>query len=283
MQLLNIQLFAENPAQTTEQEVAGTVQKTEAELEAEKVAKEAETKALEEKAQADLKAKEEAEKTRNAEEARKRREKELQDKLEMTRLETRNQTIIDAIGTNPFNNKPIKDADDVETYLIMKRIKDENGDPINDYPDYVKKHNKELVKKQEEKTRVEEQAMKDVDEFQTAHPKVNLTELMKDEDFILFSEGKLGNQPLTKIYDGYQKFIGKYQKMTAEEKAKKEEELRKAREEANRVANPGSQTGNPTGAMQYYTKEQLQKMTVEEWKANEKKALESAKYHNMSS
>lgn len=270
MKYVNIQLFAEDTAETKEQKVAETVQKTEEELQAEEAAKA--------KAETEAKAKvEEAEKQRNAEEARKRRERERQEEIDKAKREVRVQTVIETIGVNPYNDKPIKDEDDVETYLIMKKIADEKGDPIKDYPDYVKTNKKEILKKQEEQRQREEQAQKEVDEFQAAHPDVKIEDLLKDEDFNLFADGKIGRLPLNKVYEDYLKFTSKYSTKTEQEKkiAKEEAERKAAEAIAKSKATPGSLGGSTQSNQEYYTSDQLDKMSPKEIDANWDKVLRS--------
>lgn len=264
----NIQLFAENPAQTTTEQTAGAVQTPE-QIEADRLAKE----------QAALKAKEEAEKQRNAEEARKRRERERQEEIEKAKKEARVQTIIETVGVNPYTQKPIVDEDDVETYMIMKKIEAEKGDPIKDFPDYVKRNKKEIIEKQQARSRIEEQARKDIDDFQAAHPDVKVEELLADEDFKEFSEGKLGTQPLTKIYDAYIKFVSKFTNKTEKEvqEAQKEAQRKAAEALARKMATPGP-LNSTTTPPEYFTKEQIDKMSVKEIQQNLDKVNKSLEY-----
>ncbi len=267
---MNIQLFSEedDAAKKKAQELAGTEQKTPEQLELERVEQE--------KAETEAKAKEEVEKQRNAEEARKRREKERQEELEKAKKEARTQAIIETIKVNPYTQKELKDEDDVDTFMIMKQIEAEKGDPVKDYPEYVKKNKKEIVERQQEKTRIEEQAKKDVEEFSAAHPDVKLNELFIDEDFKTFSEGKIGNLPLKKIYEDYQKFIAKYSNKTEQEKLaiKKEAEQKLAETIAKNKATPGS-LGNPGQISDTFTREQLEKMSLKEVNANYEKVMRS--------
>lgn len=274
MEKLKIQLFGEddtnNTAQTNDgDDVAGQTnddnndtttgeEKTPEELAAEKEASEAKEKAEQEKQDA-----------YNKEQARLRRERERQAEIETTRINA----IKEAVGTNPYTDKTIETKEDVEEYLLMKQIDKDGGDPKADYSDYLKKQNREKFEQQEKAAKDRARMTQEINDFVKAHPEVNLEELLGNDDFKVFAKGKTG-QNLESLYTDYQKVFGKYQTQT-------EEERRKAREEANRKANPGSQTGNPTGSDQYYTVDQLKSMTTAEWKANEKKATESARFHKM--
>lgn len=271
---LDIQLFAEgdNPAETNEGSGAGTTTKTPEQIEAERVAME--------KADAELKAKEEAEKARNAEEARKRREKERQEEIERAKAEAKVQSIIEEVGTNPYNDEPLEDAEDVEQYLLMKKIVKDGGDPIKDYPKYLKK--KEVERKQQEQS--EKQAKdfiaKDREEFAKEHPTVTIDELFKDEMFMEFADGKFGRVPLSKIYSNYQNLSSKQQKAIEEAVKKAKEDL--LAEIAKGKSTPGSLGTPGAGDGDIFSKEELDrhKNDTEWWTKNYDKASKSLKFYN---
>jgi hypothetical protein len=201
-------------------------------------------------------------KEQNAEYAKLRRAKEI----EQAKEEAYQKGIMEATkGKNKYTGKPIKDAHDVKEYLAMCEIEDKGGDPIVDYHEYQK----EKARKDEQKTReLSEQQTKDAyvqkdrEAFILANPDVDLPKLVMDEDFRMFSKGRVGNEPMTDIYNDYKTFTSKYSK-TADETAKKTAQ----RLVANSKASPGS-LSTTDAPSSYYTEEQLTKMTREEIDAN---------------
>jgi hypothetical protein len=269
---INIQMFSEDDeaAKKKQAEEAANSQKTAEELEAERLAKEAAEQA-----------KVEAEKQRNAEEARKRREKERNEEIELAKKQERIKTIIETVGTNPYTNKPIADEDDVETYVVMRQIELEKGDPIKDFPEYLKKNKKTLYEKQTQQKQREEQAQKEVDALIAAHPDVKLNDLLKDEDFTIFAKGKVGTIPLNEIYDDFLKFQKKYATKTD---AEKEAAIKAAEEEAAKAlakqrASVGAIGGTNPVPPEYFSLEQISKMTLKETQANLDKVNRSIEYH----
>lgn len=260
---LDIQLFADgaNPAETNDGSGAGSTTKTPEQIEAERVAKE--------KADAELKAKEEADKARNAEEARKRREKERQEELERVKAEAKVQSIIEAVGTNPYTEEELKDATDVEQYLLMKKIEKDGGDPIKDYPKYLKKQIVESKKVEVSEKEVEDFIKKDRENFAKEHPSVKLDTLITDEAFMEYADGKIGRLPLSKIYANYQNLSLKQQKAIEEavKKAKAEAEDAILISLGKKQATPGSVGSTGTGES-YYTREQLANMSLKDINKN---------------
>jgi hypothetical protein len=260
---LDIQLFAEggNPAETNTGSGAGTTTKTPEQIEAERVAKE--------KADAEVKAKEEAEKARNAEEARKRRERERQEEIDKAKAEAKVQSIIEAVGTNPYTDEELKDATDVDQYLLMKKIEKDGGDPIKDYPKYLKKQIVEGKKVKDSEKEVEDFIAKDREVFAKEHPSVKLDTLFNDEAFMEYADGKIGRLPLSKIYTNYQNLTSKQQKAIEEavKKAKAEAEEALLISLGKKQATPGS-VGSTGSGESFYTKEQLANMSLKEINKN---------------
>lgn len=123
--------------------------------------------------------------------------------------------IVDSVGgVNPYNNQKIEDEADIQEFLAMREIEKSGGDPISDYPSYMKKKAREQAQKAVEEAKEQEQKgwfQKDFQEFLATHPDLDFEALQKDEEFQLFADGKIGNQSLTKIYDDFIKVSGKYQ------------------------------------------------------------------------
>ena len=80
-----------------------------------------------------------------------------------------------------------------------------------------------------------------------------------------------------KVYEGYHKFISKFSTKTEQEKqAAKEEAERKAAEIlARQKSTPGSLSGTHQTDLEYYTSEQLDKLSQKEMDANWEKVERS--------
>ena len=195
----------------------------------------------------------------NREYARRRREAENAKKIEDTRVKT----VIETLGgVNPYTNDAMTDAADVEEYLLMKRIEKDGGDPVSDYAKYRKKADKEGAQKAEEKATKDAWYANDRASFVNEHPDVNLNDLLKDVNFQAYADGKVGRVPLSDIYKGY----------TALTKAVdgKAKDLA-AQAIANRQASPGSAASSGTADSDFYTAEQVRKMSPKEIHENFKK------------
>jgi hypothetical protein len=199
----------------------------------------------------------------NREYARKRREAEHAKKIEETRV----QTVIETLGgVNPFTNEPMTDAADVEEYRLMKRIEKEGGDPVTDYAKYRKQADKEGAQKAEAKATKDAWYANDRASFVKDHPDVNLDELIRDPNFQSYADGKVGRVPLSEIYEGYAKLT-----KSVDGKAK---DLA-AQALANRQASPGSAASSGTTDSDFYTAEQVRKMSKAEIHDNYEKIRKS--------
>ena len=188
----------------------------------------------------------------NSENARKRREEKRQAELKRARYDAIKETID---GVNPFTNKPIEDDIDIEEYLAMKEIKKQGGDPLIDYSKHLKTKQKEQAESERQKAEHEEWLENDYRDFRTKHPKVDLNELAKDKSFELFATNLVGKKPMSEIYDSYQNFVNQ---------VKREQGEVKARELANAKASPGSLTSTETDSNNFFTFEEVNKMSREE-------------------
>lgn len=195
-------------------------------------------------------------KEQNSENARRRREAERQAELKRVEAETREKAIIEVLnGKNPFTNEPMKDRADVEEYLLMKEIEKNGGDPVSDFSKYQKEKERKKAEVAAKETEEKEWYEKDLQNFSAKHPEVNIQNLISDEQFQKFASGKVGEQPLSEIYDDFISFVGEYEK-----KAKKTAEQALA----NKKASPGALSSTNPSDSGYYTREQVQAMTKEE-------------------
>ena len=200
--------------------------------------------------------KEQAKDIKNSENARRRREAERQAELKRVEAETREKAIIEDLnGKNPYTNEPMKDRADVEEYLLMKEIENNGGDPLSDFSKYQKDKERKKAEKAAKETEEKEWFKKDYDNFTTKHPDVDIQNLISNEQFQKFANGRVGNQPLSDIYEDFLDFASEYEKK-AKQMAKQTL--------ANKKASPGSLSStNPTDSG-YYTREQVQAMSKEE-------------------
>ena len=195
----------------------------------------------------------------NREYARKRREAENAKKIEEARV----QTVIETLGgVNPFTNEPMTDAADVEEYQLMKRIEKDGGDPVTDYSKYRKKADKEGAKKARETAEKDEWFANDRASFVKNHPDVNISELLRDPNFQGYADGKVGRVPLSDIYKGYTALT-----RAVDGKAK---DLA-AQAIANRQASPGSAATSGTADSDFFTADQVRKMSQKEIHENYEK------------
>lgn len=202
-------------------------------------------------------------KEQNSEFARIRREQERQRELS----EARNKAIIEALdGKNPYTNEPMTDSVDVEEYLAMKEIEKKGGDPIADYSKVQKQKQKEEIAKNEQARSQEEWIKNDSEDFKSKHPEVDLGELVNNEIFQKFAEGKIGTTPMAKIYENFIDFAKAYEK-----KAK----IQAAQMVANKKASPGTLTSPGQSENGFYTIEEVKKMSAEEMRKNWDKVLAS--------
>lgn len=208
-----------------------------------------------------------AAKARNAEAAHRRREAERQKELRAERVKT----IIDTLGgINPYTDEPMKDEFDVEEYEAMRAIEKDGGDPVGD----VRKRNKEKLRSdaQEQQKKAEKDAFyaKDTADFRAAYPDVDLHELIANEKFAIFAEGKVGNMPLAKIYEGYLSFSGE------KETNQKAKQMAKQML-ANKKASPGSLSDSADATGKFFTREQVKAMSPAEVSRNYDTIRESMK------
>lgn len=146
----------------------------------------------------------------NAKYAAMRREKEMNYKYKIDEAYKKGQLDAYKGKINPYTHTEIKDIYDVRVYENMYKLDQEGKNPIEDYASYVadKEREEELNKiKQQE---LQENAKRDIEEFQAEYPDVNLQELLEDETFKDYLEGK--TKPLKEIYSSYLKMQNQFRK-----------------------------------------------------------------------
>ncbi len=162
------------------------------------------------------------------------RDKEIQDAFKRGKLEAFKGKM------NPFTNTPIKDETDIEMYEAMCKLEQEGKDPLSDYAEYIANEKREMIKKSQREKEIQEQAKKDVEEFNEKYPKINLSELLEDEIFKDYIEGK--NKSLVTLYENYQKLQNKF----------RTDSMKQAENAiANAISTPGSLNNQSTNVVDY--------------------------------
>lgn len=250
----------ENKAQTTQEETAvGAVAGTETSEAANTATDESvSTAAFEDTGAKEASAEKQ---TQSAEEnraqAQRRRER------EQLISETRTKAFIEALGgKNPFSGEEVKDAADVEEYLIMQQIKKDGGDPLADFAKYRKKRDRDAAEEMRLDAEKREWYTKDREAFAQKHPDVDLSELTNDEGFQSYAAGKVGTVPLTDIYEGYKKLVGQTEARARDVAAQAL---------ANRQASPGGLGESRTAESDFFTADEVRKMSPADVKKNYEK------------
>ncbi len=217
-----IEAVATQQVEVEESELEATTEVTESEVDATELEKQTTKEVDTDKPQFDN----EQTKQRNAEFAKRRREKEQKETLD-----SYNRGVIEALGgVNPFTGDPITSESDIEEYKLMRKIKAEGGDPIVDYHKYVKRNSVERIERESKQARQQ----KDLEDFESKYPN-KLRELTQDTNFAKFAKGKVGNVPLVQVYEEYISLKSYF----LDEARKKYEQIN-----ANANASPSSLTEN---------------------------------------
>ena len=207
---------------------------------------------------------------REAEErARREREAEL--------AKARDEGLMEALGhVNPYTGKKIEDDVDLETYRIMKAIKDRGGDPIADFADEsakLKRQAKADAQRQASEAEERQKTMREeVSRFAEEFPKVDLSAVLASEDFRKFStEGNLIERVgLIQTYRLYEDHVAA---------AESRRRGAKDRSDARRAHSTGPLAGGSGTPSDIYSLEELNNLTEEEAAANIDKAIRSQQYH----
>ncbi len=119
--------------------------------------------------------------------------------------------IIESLGgVNPYTNEKIEDDIDLNIYFKMKSLAEQgSADPKADFYKEFKRTQKEEIAKKQESENIQKKVDEDIRSFKEKNPDVDFEKLINDEDFLDYADGKLGNKPLTEIYDKYLNFTAK--------------------------------------------------------------------------
>ena len=223
----------------------------------------------------------EEEKRRNAEFAQRRREKERreQEQRAIARKAELNGIKKALKGVNPYTNEALETDEDVEYYLIQVEMEEKNLDP-NSFADF-RKFKKLQVEKSQPMSE-EEWVAKDSKDFYNKYPDApTFDDIFKDTDFLEYAEkyhkGELGKTtPLAKIYGNYQTYKqdrANFDKLV-EKKANELFEKRMAKLKSS----PGGVEGKTSEENTFYSREQIEKMSIEEIRKNMAKVDASLAY-----
>lgn len=165
-------------------------------------------------------------------------------------------------GKNPYTGEEIKTDDDIHEAQVMIEAKKRGLDPIQDYSKMDKILRQEERVAQEKKAQAEKESreniQKDVDSFKEKYPDEDINaflDTVKDsgyEDLV----GKVSLVRIHEIIDGVKKKVDN----AVEDKA----DLEKAR----RKSTPGSVGNGGDANGDFYSKEELEKMSPSELKKN---------------
>lgn len=157
--------------------------------------------------------------------ARKQAEKEAEAKMEKVRKEAYEQGLKQGqvngfIGKqNPYTGKIIQDEFDVQEYQDMFELDSAGKDPLGDYRELQKSRAREEAKKQialDEELKQKQWYANDTKDFVDKYGEDTLQKILKDADFDMFANGKVGSQPLAKIYEDFNRLTNKYKKDSIE-------------------------------------------------------------------
>lgn len=205
--------------------------------------------------------------------AQQRREREQKEAVEAAKRAGRVEAIIELTnGKNPYTDEPMKDAEDVAIYEAMKDIADNGGDPLKDYASYQKKRAAEKATAEKESAERARKANEDIANFQTQYPDVDLQALSGDADFNYFAAGHLGKEPLVDVYARYMAF-----RNAVAGKARDEFKDEQSKIAARDAAAVGSLGSAEQAESEFYTKEQMDKMSPSEMEKNWEKVQASVK------
>lgn len=133
--------------------------------------------------------------------ARRKAEAEVEAKVKEAYKKGRMESFIGKL--NPYTNTVINDETDIQVYENMYALDKQGKDPVADYASYVADKQRQELKEREEQEKIKQEAENDVTEFTEKYPDVNLSELLENETFKDYIEGK--RKPLTTLYENYKK------------------------------------------------------------------------------
>ena len=101
---------------------------------------------------------------------------------------------------NPYTN--------IKVYENMYALDKAGKDPISDYANYIADKEREAEKERLEKEKIQENARKDIEDFSAKYPNVDIQQLLDDENFTDYMEGK--NKSLVEVYESFNKLKNQF-------------------------------------------------------------------------
>ena len=171
--------------------------------------------------------------------------------------------------SNPWTGEAIEDEYDVEEYLAMQALANEGKDPMTEYPKQLKASKRTAAQAAKEKAESAAQkqtrAQEGLKEFREKYPDVNVQELFADEDFLKFGKNALEMVSLAGVYEAYLPI-----------KTERDRIQKAAAMAANSSVAVGSVTSaTPAADSEFFTPEQVRKMSKEEIHENYEKIRKS--------
>ena len=162
-------------------------------------------------------------------------------------------------GVNPYTQEEMKDAADVDEFLAMQEISKKGGDPVADYMKHMKNRKKEQAAEAARAEEITNRMNTELEDMRSSYPDVNVDNLIKDEAFNGYADGKVGRVPLKQIYEGFIRLSADLEKK-ANNKA--------AQMVANAKASPGALASAGESTEKFFTREEVNAMTDKQVKDN---------------
>lgn len=219
----------------------------------------------------------------NAEFARKRREAERQKAIQEAyergkkeALTVKEKAALESLigAENHFTGEEITDENEARIYQTMIAMKKAGKDPTDPKAviTWQLAQKKSEVEKQTAEQKSKEWFDKDLKDFETKYPDIEINKLDGDKRFIKFAKGKIGTIPLSEIYSDFVELVGEFE-TTAEQKA--ESKLQRQQAYSKSSVKINSTSTEPA----YYSMEQIKKMSREEISKNYDKVMKSYEHH----
>ena len=191
--------------------------------------------------------------------------REQEERERKIREEAKLEAELGILKENPYTGEKIVDAEDLKIYKLQKELDDEGKDPINDLPKRIaenarkaaKEAQERAEKEQKEKLELNTKINTEITELQNKYPKVNLSELAKDELFKECLNGRAGRWTQVEIYELYLQ-----KKAEAEQKAKDDKTKGIVEEGGKKISQTPTSTTNGKR-----TSKKVEDMTDEEYEA----------------
>lgn len=229
-----------------------------------------------------------SDKAKNAEQARARREREVQariDKAVADALSKQNanselEYVKTYVKVNKFTNEPINDLDDLDTYKTMLEMEEKGLNPTEDYAKYATEKRRAERKANESTKKTEDDYFKlDTNMLVEAYGRDGAKAILEDDKFMQYFEklstekGRISILAAKAKYDRENAELGK---KAANEEAAKLAKEKLARELANEEASTGKVgSANSSDEAEFFSFDQLRTMSEKDIEKNWDKVKKS--------